>query len=373
MSFKRTINTISMHAEGAHNEVIVGGIIDMPGTSMFEKARYMREHRDDIRQFLLHEPRGKVIQCVNLVLPSAQPGVDAGFIIMESEAYPPMSGTNTMSTVTALLESGLLPMKEPFTDLVLEAPGGLIKVRAHCSAGQCTGITIENVPCFVFGLDIPIRVEGLGEITVDIAYGGMIYVVVDAAKVGADIAPQNAKQLVNLGERIKHAAATQFEAIHPENPEIHTVNQTLFAGPIERLRTGEIRSRNTVVVSPGRLDRSPCGTGTSARLAVMHDRGEIGLDEPFLHDSIVGTTFTGRIVREVTIGNKSGIVPTITGRAWVTGFHTHVLSPTDPLPVGYRLNDTWPMSPFDWSGDGAQSFDNKQAESESANPEENAA
>jgi len=345
MGYRRTITTVGIHAEGAHNEVITGGVLDVPGSSMFEKARYLEEHGDDLRQFLLHEPRRKVAQCVNLVLPSSKPGVDAGFIIMESASYPPMSGTNTISAVTALLETGILPMMEPFTDLVLETPGGIIGVRAECRDGHCVQVSIDNVPCFVFGLSVKLNVQGLGEIRADIAYGGMIYVIVDAADVGLAIEPRYAKELVEIGERIKAAAAVQVEATHPENPGIHTVNQTLFTTPAHRLDAKTLTARNTVVVSPGRLDRSPCGTGTSARLAVMHARGEIGVGDTFVHESIIGTRFTGRIRQVVEIGSRKGIVPTISGRGWITGFHTHVLDPTDPLPTGYRLSDTWPSQP----------------------------
>lgn len=345
MGYRRTITTVGIHAEGAHNEVITGGVLDVPGETMFEKACYLEREADELRQFLLHEPRGKVIQCTNLVLPSSKPGVDAGFVIMESASYPPMSGTNTISTVTALLETGILPMKEPFTDLVLETPGGIIGVRAECRNGHCVQVSIDNVACFVFGLDLTLQVKDLGAVRVDVAYGGMIYVIVDAAAVDLEIEPRFARDLVEIGERIKAAAAAQVEAVHPENPGIHTVNQTLFTAPLRRLDDGTLTARNAVVVSPGRLDRSPCGTGTSARLAVMHARGEIAVGEAFVHESIIGTKFVGRIRNTLEIGGRAGIVPTISGRGWVTGFHTHVLDPTDPLPTGYRLSDTWPLQP----------------------------
>jgi len=263
---------------------------------------------------------------------------------MESASYPPMSGTNTISTVTALLETGILPMKEPFTDLVLESPGGIVNVHAECRDGHCTQVHIENVACFVFGLDLTVDVEGLGKIKVDVAYGGMIYVIVDARSVGARLEPRFAHDLVVLGERIKAAAAVQIEAVHPENPGIATINQTLFTDPLIRIDDRNLTSRNTVVVSPGRLDRSPCGTGTSARLAVMDARGEIGIGESFVHESIIGTKFTGRIKQTTNVGGKPGIVPVISGRGWITGFHTHVLGATDPLPTGYRLSDTWPQA-----------------------------
>jgi proline racemase len=342
MQFSRMITVVGLHTEGELNEVITGGVLDVPGRTMFEKARHLETQGDELRQFLLHEPRGKVTQCVNLVLPSSHPEAVAGFVIMESASYPPMSGSNTICTATALLATGMVPMVEPVTEFALEAPGGLIRVTAHCSGGRCVGITLRNVPCFVFALDRPVEVAGLGTVTVDVAYGGMIYAIVDAQALGFTLDPAEARELVEIGERIKAAAAEQCPAVHPENPEIHTINQTLFAGTLER-GAGGLTSRNTVVVSPGRLDRSPCGTGTSARLAVLHARGEIGVGEDFLHRSIIGGKFVGRIEQTVNVAGKPGIVPSITGRAWVTAFHHYVLDPTDPFPTGYRIADTWPL------------------------------
>jgi len=341
MRFSRMINVVGVHAAGELNEVITGGVLDVQGASMFEKMQYLERKGDDLRNFLLNEPRGRVTQCVNLVLPATRPEADAGFVIMESDFYVPMSGTNTICTTTALLETGMIPMQEPETKLVLEAPAGLVPVTAHCKNGKCISVTFENVPSFVFAFDAKVDVPGLGEITVDVAYGGMIYVLVDATAIGFNVDKTEAAKLVEVGERIKKAAAEQIPAVHPENSEIHTINQTLFAGPLE-IRGGVKRSRNAVIVSPGRIDRSPCGTGTSARLAVMHARGQIATGETFIHESIIGTEFIGRVLETTTCGSKSAIRPAITGQAWITAFHQYVLDPTDPFPTGFRLGDTWP-------------------------------
>jgi len=341
MRFSRLINVVGVHAEGEHNEVITGGVIDVPGKTMFEKMTYLETQADELRQFLLHEPRGKVAQCVNLVLPATTPEADAGFIIMESEYYVPMSGTNTICTVTALLETGMVPMREPVTRLTLEAPGGLVSVEAHCRDGKCESVTFRNVPAFVFGLQKPVEVAGVGTLMVDVAYGGMIYAMVDASALGVRLDPSEARDLVELGERIKRAAAVQIPAVHPENPEIHTINQTLFAGPL-RVENDVKTARNTVIVSPGRHDRSPCGTGTTARLAIMHAKGEIGVGETFVHESLIGTRFIGRILEEGRIGPFPTVRVSITGRAWITAFHQYVLDPSDPFPTGYKLTDTWP-------------------------------
>lgn len=343
MRFSRMINVVGAHAAGEPNEVITGGVLDVPGRTMFDKMVYLRDRRDDLRQFLLHEPRGKVSQCVNLILPTNDPQADVGFVIMESEYYAAMSGTNTICTVTALLETGMIAMAEPETRIVLEAPAGLVAVTAQCANGKCESVTFENVPSFVFALDRQVEVEGLGTLTVDVAYGGMIYVLADAGALGFGIEPHEAADMVEAGERIKRAAAAQLPAVHPENPGIHTINQTLFAGPLRR-ENGALRARNGVIVSPGRLDRSPCGTGTCARLAVMRARRQIGVGEKFVHESIIGTEFTGEILADIEIAGTPAIRPAITGGAWITAFHQYVLDPTDPFPTGYKLGDTWNMA-----------------------------
>ncbi len=343
MRFSRMINVVGVHAEGELNEVITGGVLDVPGKTMFDKMRWLETKGDDLRQFLLHEPRGKVAQCVNLVLPSTRPDADVGFVIMESEYYVPMSGSNTICTVTALLETGMIRMQEPVTEITLDAPGGLVRVSAACRDGKCESVTFRNVPSFVFALDRPVEVEGLGTVMVDVAYGGMIYAMVDARALGFKIEPSEARDLVDVGEKIKKAAARQVPAVHPENPEIHTINQTLWAAPLGEA-DGRKTARNAVIVSPGRIDRSPCGTGTCARLAIMHARGQLKTGERFVHESIIGTKFTGEVLSTATAGGLPAVNCAITGRGWITAFHQYVLDPTDPLPTGYRLSDTWPNS-----------------------------
>ena len=340
MRLTRSINVVGVHTCGERNDVIVGGVLDVPGKSVFEKMRYLETQGDHLRQFLLNEPRGSVTQCVNLIVPPCDPAADAGFIIMEADFYVPMSGSNTICTVTALLETGMVAMREPFTDITLEAPGGLVRVRAECRDGKCLNVRFSNVPCFVFGLDHQVDVPGFGSINVDVAYGGMIYAIVDAAELGFSLVPEEAARLVDVGEAIKRAAAEQIPAMHPENPAIHTINQALFAGPLRR-DGDDIISKNTVIVSPGRLDRSPCGTGTSARLAVLHARGEVEVGQRFVHEGILGTHYVGEIDETLNVRGKAAIRPAITGSAWITGFHQYVLDGTDPLPTGYRLNDLW--------------------------------
>lgn len=334
MTYAKTINVVGMHAGGCVGHVITGGVLDMPGHTMFDKMRFLETEADELRQLLLNEPRS--LGCVNLVLPSTHPEAAAGFIIMEPEYYVPMSGSNTICVATALLETGMIPMVEPVTRFALEAPGGLVRITASCRNGKCESVTFDNVPSFVFALDRDVEVPGLGTVQVDVAYGGMIYAIVDARRFGFDIKPSEAAEITSLGELIKAAAAEQVPAVHPENPLIHTINQTMFAAPLHDTGGGK-RSRNAVVVSPGYIDRSPCGTGTSARLAVMHARGQISPDESFVHESIVDTVFTGKILETVDVGAVAGIRPCVTGSAWITGFHNIVLDRSDPFPAGFRL------------------------------------
>jgi proline racemase len=343
MNFSRMITVVGAHACGELNEVITGGVRDVPGRTMYEKMQYVERYADDLRTFLLNEPRGKVNQCVNLVLPPTDPAADAGFVIIESDYYVPMSGTNTICTVTVLLETGMIPMQEPVTTLTLEAPAGLVKVTAACRGGKCESVTFDNVPAFVFALDTKVDVPGLGGVTLDVAYGGMIYAIVDAHAVGFELVNAEAAAMVEVGERIKRAAAEQIPCVHPENTDIHTINQVQFAGPLRSTRQGK-RARNTVIVSPGRHDRSPCGTGTSARLAVLHARGQIAEGESFVHESLIGTEFIGCIRGLARVGDKPAILPTITGSAWITAFHQYVLDPSDPFPTGFRVQDQWPSS-----------------------------
>ncbi|SNB73220.1 proline racemase [Arboricoccus pini] len=340
MRFSRMVNVVGAHAAGELNEVITGGVLDVPGATMFAKMQHLERHADDLRQFLLHEPRGRVSQCVNLILPPTLPEAKAGFVIMESEYYVPMSGSNTICTATVLLETGMIAMQEPVSEFLLEAPAGLVRIRAICEGGKVKSVTFENLPAFVFALDQMIEVEGLGSLKVDVAYGGMIYVLVQAADAGFAVTPDEAAHMVEMGERIKAAAAQQLPVVHPENRDIHTINQTLFAGPL-RDEGGQKRARNGVIVSPGRLDRSPCGTGTCARLAVMHARGLLDVGERFVHESIIGTEFIGEVLGKTEVGGLPAIRPAITGTAWITAFHQYVLDPSDPFPTGFTLGDMW--------------------------------
>jgi proline racemase len=340
MRLQQVITVVGAHAEGEVGRVITGGVIAPRASSMFERQQAFMREQDHLRGLLLSDPRGSANAAVNLVTPPIAPDADIGMIVIESDYYPPMSGSNLICTVTAVLETGMVPMAEPVTRLRVDTPAGLVDVEAECANGKCRRVSFSNVPSFVMHHRRPVDVPGLGEVVVDVAYGGMIYVIVPADALGFTLAKEEARTLVEVGERIKLAAAEQLPSVHPENPGIHTINQTLFAGPLTE-RDGVKTARNAVVVSPGRLDRSPCGTGSSARMALMHARGELAVGEAFLHLSVLDTEFACRIDGVTRVGDVDAIHPHVSGRAWLTGVSYYGSDPEDPFPHGYRLNDTW--------------------------------
>jgi proline racemase len=250
-----------------------------------------------------------------------------------------MSGSNTICVATVLLETGMVELREPETTLRLEAPAGVVEVRAECRDGRCESVELTNVPCFVDRLDAPLEVEGLGTLSVDVAYGGMWYAIADAAALDFALEPSEARDLSLAGEQIRLAAGEQLPCAHPENPQIAGVSIVQIAEPWQGV--GAV-SKNAVVVAPGRLDRSATGTGLSARMAVLHARGAMRVGDGMTHASVIGSTFDGRIVSETVVGGRPAIVPAIRGSAWITGITQVVVDPTDPFPEGYLLSDTWP-------------------------------
>ena len=344
------IQAVDLHAAGEPGRVIVGGVLDVPGGSMFDKMCWLREHADDLRLRMLREPRGYPAANCNLILPPTRPDADAGYVIMEQVEYPGMSGTNTICVVTTLLETGMVTMTEPVTELTLEAPAGLIRIRADCVGGKVRGVTFRNVPAFATHLDAAIEVPQLGTLSVDVAYGGMFYVIADAGPLGFRLTPDEGRDIVRVSEMIKAAAAEQLPVSHPDQPGFGGITIAQLAGsPHDPNNHG----RNVVTVSTGKLDwdrpstwtgiidRSPCGTGTCARMAVLHAKGRLGLNEDFRHEGILGTVFTGRLVEETTVGDRGAVVPTLTGRAWITGFASYVVDPEDPYPDGFTVGDIW--------------------------------
>ncbi|KAI5456777.1 proline racemase [Mariannaea sp. PMI_226] len=342
MPFGKIFHVVGIHAAGEVCDVVVGGVIDVSGNTMYDKMTHLWKHQDGMRQLLMNEPRGSSAMCHNVILPPCNKDADAGLIIMEHEEYPPMSGANTIATATVLLETGIVEMQSPITHLKLDTPAGLVAVDAECIGGKCTSVSFHNVPSFVFELDKEIIVPGIGTVKVDIAWGGMIYALVDASTINLEIKSKNGAELVKIGETIKRAVQEQTNPVHPENPSIKGVSILEFTEPLVE-DGGKKSAVNTVVVSPGRLDRSPCGTGTCARLAVLHARGMLEVGDSFYHRSIIGTEFVGSIRGTATVGEYPAVLPTIKGSAWITSFKQVMLHPTDPFPEGFRVGDVWQM------------------------------
>ena len=341
MHTTRIIHTISCHAEGEVGDVIVGGVAPPPGETLWEQSRWIARDRT-LRDFMLNEPRGGVFRHVNLLVPPKNPAAQMGWIIMEPVHTPPMSGSNSMCVATVLLESGILPMQEPETRLTLEAPGGLIQAVAACRDGKVQRVTIYNVPSFVDKLDAKIEVAGLGSLTVDTAYGGDSFVIVAAEDLGFKVAPDEARDIAKAGIKITNAANEQLGFYHPENPDWNHISFCQITAPLVKENDIYV-GRNAVAIQPGKLDRSPTGTGCSARLAVLKKRGLIKTGDPYIGESVIGSRFHCRLESLTRVGNYEAVIPSVSGRAWITGSHQHMLDPADPWPGGYRISDTWPV------------------------------
>lgn len=339
MRSTRTIHVISAHAEGEVGDVIVGGVAPPPGDTVWEQSRFIA--RDGaLRDFVLNEPRGGVFRHVNLLVPPKHPEAAAAFIIMEPEDTPPMSGSNSICVATVLLDGGILPMQEPVTEFTMEAPGGLVRVRADCRDGKAERIHVQNLPSFAQALAVPLDVPGLGTLTVDTAFGGDSFVIVDAPAMGFALTPDEAHDIATLGARITKAATAALGFRHPTNPDWRHFSFCLFAGALNRGPDG-LSARSAVAIQPGKVDRSPTGTALSARMAVLHARGQMAVGDRLTTTSVIGSTFSGTILGLTDVAGTPAIRPEISGRAWITGIHQHMLDPADPWPRGYRLSDTW--------------------------------
>lgn len=349
MGFKRMIHAVDTHS-GEPMRVITGGVPHIPGNTVYEQMRWLQENDDQLRKLMLREPRGYPPLCCNLIVPPKHPEADAGYIIMEQVEYPVMSGGNTISVVTVLLETGMLAMQEPVTTLTLEAPAGLIHVKAKCSNGKVTNVTFKNVPAFAPYVDAEIDVPHLGKVKVDVGWGGMFYVIADVRQFeGLELIPEHGHEIARISSMILKAAQEQLPVEHPDYPGVGiTISQ--LSGPSSNpdadwknavnVATGDVEW-NDPSTWTGALDRCPCGTGTSAKMATLHAKGELEINQDFRHEGILGTIYNGRIIEEVYIGDYKAVVPSISGQAWITGFNTYVLDSTDPFPNGFSVGDIW--------------------------------
>jgi trans-L-3-hydroxyproline dehydratase len=342
MRTTKSIHIINCHAEGEVGDVIVGGVTPPPGETIWEQSRFIARDQT-LRNFVLNEPRGGVFRHVNLLVPPKHPNAHAAFIIMEPEDTPPMSGSNCICVATVLLDTGIIPMTEPVTHMILEAPAGLIGISANCRNGKAESITLINVPAFAQHLGATLNVEGYGQIKVDTAFGGDSFVMADIADFGLQITPQNAHIIAALGRKLVQAANQQLPFHHPELPEWKHYSFCFMREALTRV-DGVLTSRNACVINPGKLDRSPTGTGCSALMAVLHAKGLMKVGDTYIGCSVIDSKFEGRIIGETNVGNHKAIIPQITGRAWISGQTTLMLDPDDPYPDGYKVSDTWPNS-----------------------------
>jgi proline racemase len=349
MRFKRMFHAVETHS-GVPMRVITGGVPTIPGETVYQQMQWLAKNDDQLRLLMLREPRGYPPACCNLIVPAKHPDAAAGYIIMEQVEYPVMSGGNTIAVATVLLETGMIPMQEPITEFQLEAPAGLIAIRAECRDGKVTQVTFENIPAFAAHIDAVIDVPTLGKVTVDVAWGGMFYVIADVRQFdGLQLLPEQGKELTRVSSLILRAAQDQLQVAHPHYPGIGiTISQ--LSGPTDN-PDADWRNAVTMASGPvsfddpstwtGALDRCPCGTGTCAKMAVLHAKGELKLNQPFRHEGLLGNVYTGNLVKEVEIGGRLGVVPTIGGQAWIYGFSNYVLDPADPFANGFTVGDLW--------------------------------
>lgn len=337
MRSTRTLTAVEAHAEGEQGTCYIGSVFDVPGATMRDKLRYVNEVDDSIRRFLCFEPRGRPQASVNLVWPSNDPEAHAGFIIMQADRAHAMSGSNTICVVTALLETGTVPMTEPSTEVVLETAAGLVRAAATCRDGRCERVTLAGVPSFVEALDVPLDVPGHGRVVVDVAYGGCYYVLVDAKQLGLSLTRNAARDVVDAAELVARAARASITVKHPEISEIDFISYVMVTGDDDPAG-GSLRG---ATVLSGRVDRSPCGTGNSARLACMASRGQAAVGQMFTARSLIDSEFTVGIVGETTVAGRPAVLPSISGRGWIVGTRTSSVDPTDPYPQGFLLTDVW--------------------------------
>ncbi len=348
MQSTSVVQIVECHAEGEIGNVIVGGVLPPPGDSIWEQSRWIARDQT-LRNFLLNEPRGGVHHHVNLIVPAISKDADIGFIIMEPVDTPPMSGSNSICVATVALETGLVPMTEPLSVVCLEAPGGLVEARATCRNGKVKSVAIRNVPSFADKLNVPLEVEGVGTIPVDTAYGGDSFVIVDAHALGLELVPAEARDLARLGVIIADAATEQIGFVHPEIPDWDHISFCLFATPVETVDK-QLTTRHAVAIRPGKIDRSPTGTGVSARMAVLDAKQQLPANSSLLAESIIGGRFTGTVADRTEVGGKSAVIPILEGRAWIHALRQVLLDPSDPWPAGYKVSDTWPGEWMDSDG-----------------------
>ncbi|MBO0980767.1 proline racemase family protein [Microbacterium sp. SD291] len=331
MRGRRVIQAVDSHTEGMPTRVVTGGVGRIPGATMNDRRLHAMEHLDGLRGFLMNEPRGHAAMSGALLQPPARDDADWGVVFIEASGFLPMCGHGTIGVATVLVETGMVEVTEPVTEIRLDVPAGLVIARVRVEGGRAVDVTIENVPSFVDRLDERIEVPGLGEIEYSVAFGGNYYALVELDQVGLPFDRARKDEIAAAGLAIMDAINEQAPPVHPTLSGANHVHHVEFIAP----GSDAVRSRHAMAIHPGWFDRSPCGTGTSARMAELHARGELALDAPFVNESFIGTEFTGRLIAETTVGDRPAVIPTITGRAWITGLGQYLLDESDPFPEGF--------------------------------------
>ena len=336
MRWARTLSMIEAHAEGEVGRVVTGGVVDLPGQTMLEKMTYLNEVDDSLRRFCVFEPRGYAQMSTNLLFPPTRPDADAGFIILQGDKAHAMSGSNCICVATVLLETGMLPMLEPETVIRFDMPAGLVTAIATCSRGKCERVALEMTPSYVETLDLEVTTRSFGSVRVDIAFGGIFYALIDARQLGLAIEPENARRIVEVGTEVHRTLKQTCEVAHPEIPGIKGIAYTML---VDRRRNGELVG--ATVLPPGRIDQSPCGTGNSARMAVMHARGEVEVGQTRIARSVIDSAFEVSCLGTTEVAGRAAVLSRISGRGWIHGLHRIGIDPDDPYPLGYTVADCW--------------------------------
>lgn len=334
MRARQVYSAVDSHTEGMPTRVITSGAGTMPGATMADRRLYLMNERDHLRTLLMTEPRGHSAMSGAILQPPTRPDADVGVLFIEVSGCLPMCGHGTIGTAVVLVETGMVPVKEPVTEVRIDTPAGLVRASVQVSDGHARSVTIENVPSYLHLQDAEVAVDGLGPLTLDLAWGGNFYAILPASSVGLEVSPDNHDELIRAGLRIIDAVNEQLDFAHPQQPDIAECKHVILTAPGD----GPLHGRAAVAIYPGWIDRSPCGTGTSARMAQLATRNQLPLDTDFVHESLIGSRFTGRLIKETAVGPYRAFVPAITGRAWITGLATYLLDPDDPFPAGFQVS-----------------------------------
>jgi proline racemase len=333
MRASRVLSAVESHTEGMPTRVVTGGVGTLPGATMLERKLAFERDHDHLRRLLMYEPRGHGAMSGAILQPPTRPDADVGVLFIEVTGCLAMCGHGTIGVCTVLVETGMVAVTEPVTTIRLDTPAGLVTAEVEVRDGSACGVTLTNVPSFVVGTDREVTVPGLGRVRHDLAFGGNFYAVLPAERLGLELTPDAAPQLIDRGLALMAAIDAAERPRHPEQPDIAGCRHVVVTGaPLDGAD-----GRAATVIHPGWIDRSPCGTGTSARMALLHAAGALDLDTDWVHASLLGSRFTGRLTQRTRVGDHDAVVPTIRGRAWITGMGQHLLDPTDPFPAGFLL------------------------------------